>query len=165
MKTVKQQVEISFKSLDFSDKVVMLPIMEMLAESVKENKNIEITITVGNTWHLEPKYARKALKILSDLDCRTPVGENYEDIVKSDNSQEEWHKILLLHPGTNKLQIVKILKEKLNLGLKETKDLVDAHPIEIDLTKYNVEKSNYLNILYSLKISGATVQILKEPSI
>lgn len=88
MKTVKQQAEISFKLLDFSDKVMLLPIMNMLAESVKENESIEITITVGNTWHLEPKYTKKALKVLSDLGCRTPLGESYEDIIKSDNSQK-----------------------------------------------------------------------------
>lgn len=104
-------------------------------------------------------------KILSDLGCRTSLGESYEDIVKSNNSQENWHTILLSDPRTNKLQIIKILKERLNLGLKEAKDLVDAYPIKIDLTKYNVEKSNYLDTFIHLELSGATVQILKEPSI
>ena len=120
-----------------------------------DNRTTEITID----------NAKKMFKILSDLGCRTSLGESYEDIVKSNNSQENWHTILLSDPGTNKLQIIKILKERLNLGLKEAKDLVDAYPIKIDLTKYNVEKSNYLDTFIRLELSGATVQILKEPSI
>ena len=130
MKTVKQQTEVSFKLLDFTDKVMLLPIMNMLAESVKENESIEITITAGNTWYLEPKYARKALKVLSDLGCRTPLGESYEDIIKSDNSQEkeEPYILHLLNWGNSKFETVKVIKQQLCLDLRQAKDLVDNCP-------------------------------------
>lgn len=168
MKTVKQPAEVLFKSLDFADKVVMLPIIDRFANAIRTNCDIsimELNSHDNRTTEITIDNAKKMFKILSDLGCRTSLGESYEDIVKSNNSQKEWHTILLADPGTNKLQIIKILKERLNLGIKEAKDLVDAHPTEIDLAKYNVEKLNYLDILYSLKMSGATVQILKEPSI
>lgn len=87
MKTIKQQAEVSFKLLDFADKIVMLPIMDALADSIKEG----VYLNLNNDYvseDIEQEQAKKILKILSDLGCRTSLGESYEDIVKSDNSQE-----------------------------------------------------------------------------
>lgn len=82
MKTVKQQAEVLFKALDFSDKVVMLPIMNLLASSITANaKMVEIDATIDQ--------AKKIFKVLSDLGCRTSLGESYEDIITSCNSQKE----------------------------------------------------------------------------
>ena len=90
MKTVKQQAEVSFKLLDFADKVVMLPIMDKLALSIMteedlsiktETDNFPITVSAGKS--------ERILKVLSDLGCRTSRGESYEDIVKSRDSQKE----------------------------------------------------------------------------
>lgn len=85
MKTVKQQAEVLFHGLDFSDKVVMLPIMDRLAESVKT----ENCIVLDNTEYISSEQANKIFKIFSDLGCRTSLGESYEDIIKSCNSQKE----------------------------------------------------------------------------
>ena len=154
MKTVKQPAEIAFNALDFADKVVMLPIIDAVAQTTKDKEDVQIC--------LDLKSAKRIFKVLSDIGCRTSQGESYEDVIKSCNSQEEWHKIFLSHPGLSRLQTIKILKEALNLGLKEAKDLVDASPIEIDFAEYNVNKTKYLDILYLLQQSGATVQILRE---
>lgn len=193
MKTVKQPTEIAFNALDFADKIVMLPIIDAVAQTTYEyiansdttvNKDNLIPILTRDNKQLQVPYlphagsynkdkedvqicldlksAKRIFKVLSDIGCRTSQGESYEDVIKFCNSQEEWHKIFLTHPGVNRLQIVKILKEELNLGLKEAKDLVDASPIEIDFTEYNVNKAKYLDILSLLQQSGATVQIFKE---
>lgn len=154
MKTVKQTAEIPYYCMEFSEKIVMLPIMDAMAQTIKDKENVQIC--------LDLESAEKVCKILSNLGCRTSQGESYEDIIESCNSQEEWHKIFLSHPGLNRLQIVKILKEELNLGLKEAKDLVDASPIEIDFAEYNVNKAKYSDILSLLQQSGATVQVLRE---
>lgn len=37
MKTVKQQAEVLFQSLDFADKVMMLPIMDVLVSPIKRD--------------------------------------------------------------------------------------------------------------------------------
>lgn len=153
MKTIKQTTEIPYHHLEFSEKVVMLPIMDAIAQTMKDKEDVQIC--------LDLESAERIYKVLSDLGCRTSRGENYKDIIKFCNSQEEWHKIFLSHPGLNKLQIVKILKEELNLELKEAKDLVDASPIEIDFIEYNVNKTKYSDILSLLQQSGATVQILR----
>lgn len=171
MKTIKQQAEVSFKLLDFADKVVMLPIMNMLADSVKNSENIEITIIPDNTWYMEPEYAEKALKVLSNLGCRTSLGENYEDIVKSNNSQEEKENkenkekqnnrciLQLFEPGTCKLEIVKTIKDELHIGLEEAKDLVDSWPVDIDLSQYKIEQSEYEYLFSLLKRKGCTCNL------
>lgn len=154
MKTVKQAAEIPYHCMEFSEKVVMLPIMDTVAQTMKDKEDAQIC--------LDLESANKVCQILSKMGCRTSQGESYEDIVKSCNSQEEQHRIFLSHPGLNKLQIIKILKENLNLGIKEAKDLVDASPIEIDFARYNVNKTKYSDILSLLQQSGATVQTLRE---
>ena len=42
MKTVKQPTEVLFKSLDFADKVVMLPIIDRFANAIRTNCDISI---------------------------------------------------------------------------------------------------------------------------
>ena len=154
MKTVKQAAEIPYYCMEFSEKVVMLPIMDAMAQTIKDKENVQIC--------LDLESANKVCQILSKMGCRTSQGESYEDIVKSCNSQEELHTIFLKYPGINRLQIIKILKEELNLGLKEAKNLVDASPVKIDFAEYNVDKAKYSDILSSLQRSGATVYFLKE---
>ena len=154
MKTVKQTAEIPYYYMEFSEKVVMLPIMDAIAQTTKDKADVQI--------YLNLELAKKICKILSNLGCRTSQGESYEDIFKSYNSQKEWHKIFLKNSGINPISVVKILKEKLNLGLKEAKDLADSYPIVIDLDAYKIERSKYPNILYLLEQAGADVQILKE---
>ena len=154
MKTVKQDTEIQYCCMEFSEKVMMLPIMDAIAQTIKDKVDVQI--------HLDLELAQKICKILSNLGCCTSQGESYEDIVKPCNSQKEWHKIFFKDPGINKIQIVKILKEELNLRLKEAKDLADSYPIIIDLDAYKIERSKYLNILSLLEQAGAAVQILKE---
>lgn len=157
MKTIKQTTEIPYHYLEFSEKVVMLPIMDTIAQTIKDKEDTQIC--------LDLESAKKICRILSNLGCRTSQDESYEDIIKSDNSQEELHRILLKNPGANPFQIIKLLKNELNLGLKETKNLVDASPVEIDFAEYNVDKTKYSDILTSLQRLGATVYFLKEAKV
>lgn len=164
MKTVKQQAEVSFKLLDFADKVVMLPIIGKLAESVKNNADLHISIDNDDyPIFISLEIAKKIFKILSDLGCRTASGESYEDIVKSDNSQEEIsHIIHIDDPGQNKLQIVKIIKEQLNLGLREAKDLVDSYPVDIDFHKYGMPAQGCEILLNLLLKAGCSCYLTNE---
>ena len=154
MKTIKQATEIPYRCLEFSEKIVMLPIMDTVAQTIKDKENAQIC--------LDLESAEKICRILSNLGCRTSQGESYEDIIKSNNSQEELHRIFLKSPGVNRIQIISVLRSELNLGLREAKDLVDASPVEIDFAEYNVDKTKYSDILTLLQRSGATVYFLKE---
>lgn len=157
MKTIKQTTEIPYHHLEFSEKVVMLPIMDAVAQTIRDKENAQIC--------LDLESAKKICRILSNLGCRTSQDESYENIIRSNNSQEELHRILLKNPGTNRIQIIEILKKELNLGLKEAKTLADCYPTIIDLDIYKIERSKYLKILSLLKNAGAAVQILKEEKV
>ena len=166
MKTVKQQAEVSFKLLDFTDKVVMLPLMDLFATLIRTNIKVDATIDMDKdviNEYITPEQAKKIFKLLSDLSCRTSLGESYEDIIKSDNSQRKT--ILFLKdpiPIEIRLQIVKIIKEQLNIGLKEAKDLVDACPTKIDLDNYTIPTADYEYILEELIAHGATAELITE---
>lgn len=81
MKTVRQAVEIPYYCMEFSEKVMMLPIMDAIAQATKDKADIQIS--------LDLELAKKICKILSNLGCYTSQGESYEDIIKSCNSQKE----------------------------------------------------------------------------
>lgn len=164
MKTVKQQTEVSFQALDFTDKVVMLPLMNLFAASIRANIKVNATIDMDENMvnaYIAPEQAKKIFKVLSDLGCRTSLGESYEDIIKSDNSQRKTI-LSLRNPGECKLEIVKILKEQLNIGPSEAKNLVDACPTKIDLDNYSIPTAGYEYLLNELIIHGAMAELITK---
>lgn len=58
--------------------------------------------------------------------------------------------------GSQKIQVIKILRELTQLGLKETKDLVDAAP---KIVKDGVDKATAAEMKQKLEAVGATVEI------
>ena len=164
MKTVKQQAEVSFKLLDFADKVVMLPLMNMFAAAIRANMKVDIMITEDMlNEYITPEQTKKILKLFSDLGCRTSLGESYEDIIKSDDSQRKT--ILFLEspiPIEIRLQIVKIIKKQLNIGLKEAKDLIDACPTKIDLDNYSIPTTGYKYLLNELSMHGVMAKLITK---
>jgi large subunit ribosomal protein L7/L12 len=64
--------------------------------------------------------------------------------------------VFMNHPGGAKLQIVKLVKDITNLGLKEAKELVDKSPVAI---KENVSKEEAESIKGQLAEAGADVEL------
>jgi large subunit ribosomal protein L7/L12 len=64
--------------------------------------------------------------------------------------------VILTSPGQAKLQVVKAVKEITGLGLKESKDLVDAAPKAI---KEKVSKAEAEQIKAQLEEAGGEVEI------
>ncbi|HBX50777.1 MAG: 50S ribosomal protein L7/L12 [Bacteroidetes bacterium RIFOXYA12_FULL_35_11] len=64
--------------------------------------------------------------------------------------------VVLKHPGGAKLQIVKIVKEITNLGLKEAKDLVDQAPKAV---KEGCSKEEAESLKAQLEEAGAEVEL------
>lgn len=162
MKTIKQQAEVSFQALDFTDKVVMLPLMNMFAASIRANMKVDVMITENMpNEYITSEQTKKIFKVLSDLGCRTSLGENYEDIVKSNNSQENTCVLFLRHRGDSPLNVVKLVRDTLNLGIREAKDLVDSYPVKIDLSKYSnsIKPEEYKNFAKMLEEKGAIVTL------
>ena len=64
--------------------------------------------------------------------------------------------VILKHPGGAKLQIVKLVKELTGLGLKESKELVDAAPKAV---KEGCSKEEAESIKEQLVEAGAEVEL------
>lgn len=58
--------------------------------------------------------------------------------------------------GTQKIQVIKVLKEVLGLGLKEAKDMVDGAPI---LLKEGVKKAEAENMKKLVEAAGGEVEL------
>ena len=63
--------------------------------------------------------------------------------------------VVLSNAGSNKIQVIKAIREITNLGLKEAKDLVDGAPKEI---KAGVSKDEAENIKKKVAEAGGTVE-------
>jgi large subunit ribosomal protein L7/L12 len=64
--------------------------------------------------------------------------------------------VVLTAAGTNKIQVIKAIREITNLGLKEAKDLVDGAPKEV---KAGVSKEDSEEIKKKITDAGGTVEI------
>ncbi|MFN3690077.1 MAG: 50S ribosomal protein L7/L12 [Fimbriimonadales bacterium] len=64
--------------------------------------------------------------------------------------------VILASAGDNKLQVIKVIREITQLGLKEAKDLVDGAPQKV---KEGVSKEEAEDIKKKLEEAGAKVEI------
>jgi len=64
--------------------------------------------------------------------------------------------VLLKEAGAKKIQVIKVVREVTNLGLKEAKDLVDGSPSTV---KEGVNKAEAQTIKTKLAEQGATVEL------
>ena len=64
--------------------------------------------------------------------------------------------VILTNAGQAKLQVIKVVKEALGLGLKEAKDLVDAAPKAV---KEKVSKAEAEQLKATLEEAGAEVEV------
>lgn len=58
--------------------------------------------------------------------------------------------------GDQKVQVIKVLKEVLNLGLKEAKDITDKAPV---LVKDGMDKKSAEELKAKLEAAGATIEL------
>ena len=64
--------------------------------------------------------------------------------------------VMLTDIGPNKIQVIKVVRQITNLGLKEAKDLVEGTPQKV---KEDVSKEEAEKIKAELEKSGAKVEI------
>ena len=64
--------------------------------------------------------------------------------------------VVLKEAGANKIQVIKVVKDLLGLGLKDAKDLVDGAP---KIVKSGVAKDEAEEIKKQLEAAGATVTL------
>jgi large subunit ribosomal protein L7/L12 len=64
--------------------------------------------------------------------------------------------VILKGGGTNKIGVIKVVREITGLGLKDAKDLVDGAPKEV---KAGINKTECEDIVKKLKEAGAEVEV------
>jgi large subunit ribosomal protein L7/L12 len=64
--------------------------------------------------------------------------------------------VILKSFGANKINVIKAIREVTNLGLKESKDMVEGAPKTV---KENVNKAEAASIKEKLEAAGATVEV------
>jgi large subunit ribosomal protein L7/L12 len=64
--------------------------------------------------------------------------------------------VILTNAGVNKIQVIKAVRETTGLGLKESKDLVDAAPKPV---KENIKKEEAEELIKKLAEAGAKAEL------
>lgn len=64
--------------------------------------------------------------------------------------------VMLTDAGPNKIQVIKVVREATGLGLKESKDLVDAAPKPV---KENIKKEEADELVKKLAEAGAKAEL------
>ena len=64
--------------------------------------------------------------------------------------------VILKSFGANKINVIKAIREVTNLGLKESKDMVEGAPKTV---KENINKQEAASIKEKLEAAGATVEV------
>lgn len=65
-------------------------------------------------------------------------------------------KVMLKDGGSQKIQVIKVLREATGLGLKEAKDMTDAAP---KVVKEGLKKDEAEDLKKKLEAAGATVEL------
>jgi large subunit ribosomal protein L7/L12 len=104
----------------------------------------ELAAVLKDEYGIEPAAAAVAVAAGPSADAPAAVAEKTE------------FDVILQSGGASKLNVVKEVKNLLNLGLKEAKDLVDGAPATV---KAGVSKEEANNIKTVLEAAGAQVEI------
>jgi large subunit ribosomal protein L7/L12 len=113
--------------------------------------NLSVMDIAKLTKALEDKWGVKAAPVA----VAGPAAAAGGDAAPKAVEQTEFT-VILTAAGTNKIQVIKAIREITNLGLKEAKDLVDGAPKEV---KAGVSKQDAEDIKKKLTEAGGSVEI------
>ena len=113
--------------------------------------NLTVMQIADLTKKLEEKWGVKAAPVMAAGGGAGPAAAAPEAAAV----QTEFT-VILSNAGTNKIQVIKAIREITNLGLKEAKDLVDGAPKEI---KAGVSKDDAETIKKKVAEAGGAVEI------
>lgn len=121
---------------------------EKIIEAVEKMSVLELSELVKA---LEEKFGVSAsMPMMIGAMPSAGAGEEGEKVEKTSFAVE------LKSGGSQKIQVIKVLREVTSLGLKEAKDLVDAAPKTV---KESVSKEEAAEIKQKLEAAGAAVEI------
>jgi large subunit ribosomal protein L7/L12 len=128
-----------------------------MSESAKVNELIE---SIKGLTVLELADLVKALEKEFGISAAAPVAAAAAPAagapVAAAAEEKTEFSVILKDIGANKINVIKAVRELTNLGLKESKDLVEGAPKAI---KENVNKDDAAAAKAKLEAAGATVEV------
>ena len=112
--------------------------------------NLTVIDLVSLTKSLEDKWGVKAAPV-AVAGVAAPAAAAAEK-----PAEQTEFTVILSNAGSNKIQVIKAIREITSLGLKEAKDLVDAAPKPV---LENVSKADAEKAVARLKEAGATAEL------
>jgi large subunit ribosomal protein L7/L12 len=128
-----EETKIPAKFKDIVEKIESMSVLE-LSELVKL---------------LEEKFGVSAQAV-----AMAPVAGNGAGV--SEIEEKESFNVHLKSSGEQKIQVIKVLRDALSLGLKEAKDMADGAPIVV---KEGVDKKTAEELKAKLEAAGAAVEL------
>jgi large subunit ribosomal protein L7/L12 len=134
MSEEKKTVELSKKSEEIMSAIESMTVLELS----------------GLVKALEEKFGvSAAMPMMAGASAGAPAGAAAVE-------EKTTFSVVLASIGANKIQVIKVIREITNLGLKEAKDLVEAAPKVI---KEGVAKEEAEEIKKKVEASGAKVEL------
>ena len=125
--------------------------MADLNKIVEELSQLTVMQIAELTKHLEEKWGVKAAPV-----AVAAAGPAAGAAAAPAAVEQTEFTVVLSGAGTNKIQVIKAIREITSLGLKEAKDLVDGAPKEV---KAGVSKDEAETIKKKITEAGGTVEI------
>jgi large subunit ribosomal protein L7/L12 len=101
---------------------------------------------------LEEKFGVSAAPVaVASASAGAPAGES-----KAEEEEKTLFSIELKNAGAQKIQVIKVVREALGLGLKDAKDFVDAAP---KIVKEGIKKEEAEELKKKLEEAGATIEL------
>ena len=133
-----------------------------MAEETKTGKTVEIMAAIKGMTVIELAELVKALETefgisAAPVMAAAPVAAAGAPAATAEAAEEKTEfTVILKEVGPNKINVIKAVRELTNLGLKESKDLVEGAPKTV---KENVNKEEAAAMEKKLKDAGATVEV------
>lgn len=122
--------------------------MEKLDQIINLVSELKVTELAELVKAMETKFGVSVAPLSGAAGSGAAVGAEAEE-------KTAWD-VVLKSGGEQKIQVIKVLREATGLGLKESKDIVDAvpKPVKIGLKKEDAE-----DLKKKLEAAGATVEL------
>jgi large subunit ribosomal protein L7/L12 len=128
---------------------------QIVEEIVERIEKLTLLEAVELKKILEEKFGVSAAAVAAPVVAAVP-GAGAPAAAQPAAEEKTEFDVILVNPGAQKLNVIKIVRQITGLGLKEAKDLVDSAPKPI---KEGVSKEEAEKIKKELEEAGAQVQI------
>jgi len=117
----------------------------------------EVVQAIGNMSVMELISLTKELEQKWGVEAKPPTVEvRPRQDEQQETTKDEFNVTLAAVPADKKMAVIKVIREVLGLGLKESKDLAESAP---KLIKEGVSKSEADDVVAKLTAAGAVLEV------